>query len=39
VAAAQQARRLALDQNNSTLAALLESQLRRYENSAGDSHP
>jgi tetratricopeptide (TPR) repeat protein len=39
VATAQQARQLALDQNNRALAGVLESQLRRYQSSNGGSHP
>jgi tetratricopeptide (TPR) repeat protein len=39
VAAAREARQLALSQNNSALAATLASQLRRYQELAGDSNP
>jgi Flp pilus assembly protein TadD len=39
VATAQRARQLALDQNNRTLAEVLESQLRRYQDSNGGFHP
>ena len=39
VATAQRARQLALDQNNRTLAQVLESQLRGYQDSNGGSHP
>jgi protein O-mannosyl-transferase len=39
VAAAQRARALALAQNNQTLAGILESQLRRYQEGRGGSQP
>lgn len=38
-AIAEQARRVALEQNNKALAATLESQLRQYETGSGDSSP
>jgi len=39
VATAQQARQLALTQNNTALAKALESQLQKYQAGAGVSHP
>jgi tetratricopeptide (TPR) repeat protein len=39
VATAQQARRLALAQNNPALAGVLESQMRQYQDGHGGAHP
>ncbi len=39
VVVAQQARQLALNQNNKMLAGVLEAQMRQYQNGNGTSHP